>query len=111
MTREIAEYLARLARALEARHSAQSVAFFLMRCLFCMFAQSVGLLPKPATFTDILRRCHDAPETFVGMVGELWRTMDSGGFSAAAEAAVRRFNGGLYAAGAAMAEPLAADGG
>jgi Lon protease-like protein len=38
VTREIAEYLARLARALEARHAPNAVAFFLMRCLFCMFA-------------------------------------------------------------------------
>ena len=103
VTREIAEYLARLARALEARHSPNAVAGFLMRCLFCMFAQSVGLLPERTTFTDILRRCKDAPERFVGFAGELWRQMNSGGFSAAAGDTVRRFNGGLFVG----AEPLA----
>ena len=103
VTREIAEYLARLARALEARYAADSVAFFLMRCLFCMFAQSVGLLPERTTFTDLLARCRGTPEKFVGLVGELWRQMNTGGFSAAAEAVVRRFNGGLYAG---SAEPL-----
>ncbi len=107
VTREIAELLARLAQALERRHAPDAVAFFLMRCLFSMFAQSVGLLPEPATFSDILARCHGSPASFVGLVGELWRTMNTGGFSAAANGTVRRFNGGLYAAGAAPAEPLA----
>lgn len=48
VTREIAELLARLARSLESKgHSPNAVATFLMRCVFCMFAQSVGLLPSP----------------------------------------------------------------
>ncbi len=41
VTREIAAFLAKLAVALEARHAPDSVATFLMRCIFCMFAQSV----------------------------------------------------------------------
>ncbi len=106
VTRDIAQYLARLAQALERRHAPDAVAFFLMRCLFSMFAQSVGLLPEPTTFTDILARCHGSPASFVGLVGELWRQMNTGGFSAAANAMVRRFNGGLYAAGASPADPL-----
>ncbi len=106
VTREIAEYLAYLARALETRHSPNVVAFFLMRCLFCMFAQSVNLLPEPATFTDILKRCQAAPEKFIGFVGDLWRQMNTGGFSAAAGDVIRRFNGGLYADGGGTAEPL-----
>ncbi len=106
VTRDIAEYLARLVRALEARHAPDAVALFVMRCIFCMFAQSVELLPAKDTFTAILERCRGNPEKFVGLVGELWRQMNSGGFSAAAEAVVRRFNGGLYAPGAAGAEPL-----
>src|SRR6185437_291897 len=66
VTREIAEYLALLARALEARHPPEAVAFFLMRCLFSMFAQSVGLLPARTSFTDLLTRCRGTPEKFVG---------------------------------------------
>ncbi len=107
VTREIAEYLARLARALEARYAPEAVATFLMRCLFCMFAQSVRLLPEVTTFTDLLVRCRGSPASFVGLVGELWRQMNTGGFSAAANATLLRFNGGLYAAGAGSAEPLA----
>jgi hypothetical protein len=106
VTREIAEYLARLARDLEARYAPETVAFFLMRCLFCMFAQSVDLLPGRTAFTDLLERCQDSPEKFVGLVGELWRQMNVGGFSAAVEGMVRRFNGGLYAHGSGSAEPL-----
>jgi len=107
VTREIAEYLARLARALEARNTPDAVAHFLMRCLFCMFAQSVDLLPTHTAFTDLLEGCRQDPARFSGMVGELWRQMNSGGFSAALGATVRRFNGGLYAAGTAGTEPLA----
>ena len=47
VTREIAASLAELARSLEAaKHDPQDVAQFLMRCLFTMFAEDVGLLPK-----------------------------------------------------------------
>ena len=108
VTREIAEYLALLARALEARHAPDTVAAFLMRCLFCMFAQSIGLLPERTTFTAILQRCRGAPEKFVPLVADLWRTMNAGGFSVAAEAMVRRFNGGLYA-GSIEPLPVTAD--
>ena len=108
VTREIAQFLARLARALEQRHAPDTVATFLMRCLFCMFAQSVGLLPQRDTFTTILDRCRTAPSKFVILVGDLWRAMDAGGVSVAAEAAVRRFNGGLFAPRLDGGEPLAA---
>ena len=51
VTRDIAALLAKLAAALEGtpakpRHAPKHVATFLMRCIFCMFAQSVGLLPS-----------------------------------------------------------------
>ncbi len=47
VTRDIAALLAKLAAALEGtaakpRHDPGRVATFLMRCIFCMFAQSVG---------------------------------------------------------------------
>lgn len=106
VTRDIAQYLAKLAKALEVRHAPDTVAFFLMRCLFSMFAQSVGLLPGPTTFTDILEDCRPSPKHFVGLVGELWRSMDHGGFSSAARALIRRFNGGLFGARGGPADPL-----
>ena len=115
VTREIAELLARLARALEGpkdkpRHAPQTVATFLMRCIFTMFAQSVGLLPARTAFTELLEGCRGNPPAFVGLAGELWRTMNTGGFSAALRADVRRFNGGLFAPGPhGPAEPLPVD--
>ena len=52
-TRDIADRLARLARSLEGAHPAEDVAHFLMRCLFTMFAEDVGLFPNRA-FTQLL---------------------------------------------------------
>lgn len=109
VTREIAELLARLARALEAQsHAPQHVASFLMRCIFCMFAQSVGLLPSRSAFTELLEECRGNLSAFVPLISELWRTMNAGGFSAALRALVLRFNGGLFAPGLA-AEALPVD--
>jgi len=116
VTRDIAEYLARLVRALEGpkdkpRHAPQHVATFLMRCIFSMFAQSVGLLPSGTAFTELLEDCRKDPKNFVPLVGDLWRTMNAGGFSPALRAMVLRFNGGLFAPGAhGAAEPLPVDG-
>ena len=106
-TREIAALLARLAVALEGRHAPDSVATFLMRSIFCMFAQSVGLLPAADSFTELLADCRAAPHSFVGLAGDLWRAMNAGGFCAALRSDVRRFNGGLFAPGVhGAAEPL-----
>ncbi len=105
VTRDIAAYLAKLAIALEQRHSPDAVATFLMRCIFCMFAQSVGLLPE-ASFTELLRRVEHSPAK-LGLISELWRMMNTGGFSAAIEWDVRRFNGGFFAPGVhGPVEPL-----
>lgn len=96
VTREIAAHLAELAKSLEgAGHAAESVAGFLTRCLFSMFAEDVALIPKGA-FSELLKSLKDAPEQFVPMVGELWRAMDKGEFSIAIRAALPRFNGKLF---------------
>jgi hypothetical protein len=117
VTRDIAALLAKLAIALEGpkdrpRHAPQSVATFLMRCIFCMFAQSVGLLPTKDSFTELLEACHKNPPSFVALVGDLWRKMNDGGFSPALRATVRKFNGGLFAPGPhGPTEPLPVDAG
>jgi hypothetical protein len=104
VTRDIAKLLARMVRSLEGtkqsrRYDPADVATFLMRCIFSMFAQSIGLLPKRDTFTVLLQRCKAEPRTFVGLVGDLWRTMNAGGFSFAIADDIRIFNGGLFAPG------------
>ncbi|MCP5222345.1 MAG: class I SAM-dependent DNA methyltransferase [Zoogloeaceae bacterium] len=103
VTRDIADRLARLAKSLEAAgHAPQHVAGFLMRALFTMFAEDVGLLPERA-FTELLDSLADSPHTFAPMVESLWKTMNSGGFSPIVRGDVLRFNGGLFAEPAAIA--------
>ncbi len=96
VTREVAERLAEVARVLEAAgHAPEVVAGFLSRCLFSMFAEDVGLLPKRA-FVDLLESLKDNPAQFVPLVGEVWRAMDRGEFSAAVRADLLKFNGKLF---------------
>ncbi len=97
VTRDIASHLAELARQLEqAAHSPEAVAGFLMRCLFTMFAEDVGLLPG-RSFTQLLTDIRRAPATFQPMVEHLWQTMNSGGFSVILRQEIPEFNGGLFA--------------
>ena len=103
VTREIADQLARLARSLEAAgHDAQAVAGFLMRALFTMFSEDVGLLPE-RSFTELLIRLQERPEKFAPMVEHLWQTMNTGGFSPLLEEQVLKFNGGLFREASAIA--------
>lgn len=96
VTRAIAAQLAELARSFEAAgHPPKDVAAFLSRCLFTMFAEDVGLLPKQS-FGDLLERFHDHPDTLGRMLEELWKAMDRGEFSAALASDVLRFNGKLF---------------
>lgn len=97
VTRDIANQLALLAKSLEAEgHAPQEVADFLMRALFTMFSEDVGLLPE-RSFTELLYRLRTKPEKFAPMVENLWQAMNTGGFSAILEDKLLRFNGGLFA--------------
>jgi hypothetical protein len=103
VTREIADQLAKLAKSLEAAgHSPQLVSSFLMRALFTMFAEDVGLLPERG-FTELLQRLKNKPDTFAPMLEHLWQTMNSGGFSPILESNLLKFNGGLFAEASAIA--------
>ena len=96
VTRDIAGRLAELAKSLEASgHHAESVAQFLMRCLFTMFAEDVRLLPADS-FRDLLVKHSETPDIAMRMLGVLWQDMDRGGFSGALAAEVLRFNGKLF---------------
>ncbi len=96
VTREIATQLAELAKRLEADgHGAEAVAQFLMRCLFTMFAEDVKLLPSDS-FRDLMMKHAEQPDIAMRMLAQLWRDMDSGGFSAAIAGDVLRFNGKLF---------------
>ena len=107
VTREVAAELAELARSLEAAgHTPHHVAGFLTRCLFSMFAEDVGLLPKSGpeglgSFVHLLRQHREQPATLAQMLKIFWAGMDAGGFNAAIAADVLRFNGKLFKGAAA----------
>jgi hypothetical protein len=97
VTRAVAERLADLAKSLEkSGHPPEAVAHFLMRCLFTMFAEDVGLLPKDS-FTRLLEGRRGKLDTFPGMLRSLWTAMDRGEFSPILEMKLLRFNGQLFA--------------
>lgn len=95
VTRAIAERLAAVSKALERDHDPEEVALFLMRCLFTMFAEDVGLIRKDA-FKTLLRDCRDDPASFLPLVSELWQAMDKGTYSTTVRERMKRFNGKLY---------------
>ena len=94
ITEEAAQKLAPLAAELEAAgHGSEDVARFLMRCLFCMFAEDVALLPT-AHFSKLLEAAQKAPDAFEAEATRLFQTMDAGGVYGFER--IRRFNGALF---------------
>jgi len=103
VTRAISARLAELARSLEAGSAEQpaqppeAVAGFLMRCLFTMFAEDVGLIPA-RSFSQLLKEMRDDPALLPHLLTQLWADMNAGSaFSGALRAPVPHFNGGLFA--------------
>jgi hypothetical protein len=93
VTREIAERLAKVSRALEKKEFNQdALAMFVIRLLFTMFAEDVDLLPHDS-FTNLLRECEESPDSFPPLMEELWRNMDEGKYSSAVRAHLPMFNG------------------
>jgi len=110
VTRDVAALLAELAVSLEgktykpnmpvapvdkAQAAPEIVAAYLTRCLFCMFAEDVELLPKGA-FVGLLQAHRTDPGALQQMLRILWADMDHGGFTAALAKNVLRFNGKLF---------------
>ena len=95
VTRDIAERLARIARNLEGRYDPRVVAEFLMRCLFTMFAEDVGLLPKKG-FEKLLGEMVGTPRHFAPALESLWTVMDGGGYAPHLNETIKRFNGTLF---------------
>jgi hypothetical protein len=95
LTEAAARRFAELAGALHARgHEPQTVAHFLDKLLFCLFAEDTGLLPK-----GLLSRLADAtrakPDDFGAALGELFGRMTLGGGMFGVER-IDWFNGGLF---------------
>ncbi|MEO5799167.1 MAG: DNA methyltransferase [Gemmatimonadales bacterium] len=96
VTREIAGKLAELAATFEGRgFESERVARFLMRCVFCFFAEDVGLLP-PKLFEQTLDTARETGdgEHVARVLTDLWRLMDSGGMFGAQK--IQRFNGHFF---------------
>ncbi|MHB8867489.1 MAG: class I SAM-dependent DNA methyltransferase [Thermoleophilia bacterium] len=98
LTAEAAQQFASLAERLRARgHEPHTVAHFLNKLLFCMFAEDAGLLPG-----GLLRRLAGAasqePEIFTEGLSDLFGKMsDKGGLFGAER--IQWFNGGLFDGG------------
>lgn len=95
VTREVAERLAKLSASLEGRGlDGERVARFLIRCVFTMFAEDVGLLAdKP--FQTAIQDYQDDPAEFAAVMTELWRAMDAGTRFGLRK--LLRFNGHFFA--------------
>src|ERR1019366_10619599 len=80
VTREVAKHLAELAKSFEKEgHAPKIVAEFLTRCLFCMFAEDVGLLNNAdgkKGFTSLLNSLKPDGEGFVEMLRQLFKEMN-----------------------------------
>ena len=94
VTERAATTFAALAQALRERgHESHTVAHFVNRLVFCMFAEDVGLLPNDM-FTRMLKRSRLKPEQFVEYASRLFSAMSTGGDVGFEE--VAWFNGGLF---------------
>ena len=105
LTERAAATFAELAQSLRERgHDPQSVAHFVNRLVFCMFAEDVDLLPGNM-FTRMLTHARRIPGKFPDYASRLFGAMSSGGdidFQT-----VAWFNGGLFDDDAAL--PLGRD--
>ncbi|WP_376966872.1 DNA methyltransferase [Azospirillum sp. A26] len=94
LTEEVAGRFATLAARMVARgHDRWTVAHFLMRLVFCMFAEDVGLLGK-GLFTQLLDEAARDPADFTALAEQLFRSMKTGGRLGFEK--VDWFNGGLF---------------
>lgn len=95
ITQEAASRFAEIAQTMRARKlDPYSVARFLDRVVFILFAQSVDLL-KDRLVSRVLSNSREKPEVFAQMMSALFREMATGGFFGADK--IRWFDGNLFA--------------
>ena len=105
VTQGIAKKFSRLAERLELEDRSrgatrEQVAHFLMRLLFCLFADSIGLLPNHL-FRELVEQNRFSPNKFLRMLSALFAAMSEregifGPYS------IRYFNGDLFNSSAVM---------
>jgi type II restriction/modification system DNA methylase subunit YeeA len=95
ITEEAAGQFGALAETLRKRGlDSQPVAHFLIQCLFCMFAEDEGLLPR-GIFTGLLAKAADDPARAANRLTALFAAMQNGGDYG--DDTIAWFNGGLFA--------------
>ena len=96
ITSDAAERFGDLAKRLRMRKgvSAQRAAHFLMKLMFCMFGERIGLLPSKL-FGRLLETAKANPAMLTRKLENLFRAMADGGDFGAET--IPRFNGGLFA--------------
>lgn len=105
VTQGIASLLAKMTQSLEARakledptqkaEHAYRISKFLMRCIFAMFAEDIGLLPAGG-FLKLIEMYKGRADRFHHAANDFFDKMDKGGHLPAIQADIRRFNGGLF---------------
>lgn len=105
VTEAAAREFSRLAESLRAKgHEPHDTAQFLIRLLFCLFAEDVGLLPANL-FTRLVEQTRTRPDVFARRLGVLFASMTTGGDFG--EHDIKHFNGGLFVDAAVL--PLTRD--
>jgi hypothetical protein len=105
VTQDIAALLAKMTQTMERRAPAGDpvskgewafkVSKFLMRCIFAIFAEDIGLLPKGA-FLRLIEQHKGKANRFHIAASQFFETMDKGGYSPAIQEDIKKFNGGLF---------------
>ncbi len=94
VTEEAAREFGKLAELVRAYGlDAPAAAHFLIRILFCLFAEDVGLLPNQI-FSALVKRKWGATSQLAQQLHELFRQMARGGSFGVEE--IKKFNGGLF---------------
>ncbi|MCL2823559.1 MAG: hypothetical protein FWD57_06170, partial [Polyangiaceae bacterium] len=97
VTEDVAGHLANLARMLEDDgHNSGAISQFLMRCIFTMFAEDVGVLPSRC-FTKIIEESLANPKMYLSLVRDLWESMIEGRLSTTLRQELMRFNESIFA--------------
>lgn len=94
VTEQAAKEFARLAELLRKwGEDPAQIGHFLIRLLFCLFAEDAGLLPKDL-FTRLLARTRRNAPAFAAQLRQLFSAMSTGGWFGEHE--ILHFNGGLF---------------
>ena len=94
ITQKASGHFAEIAESMRKRGlEPQAVAHFLVRVVFCLFAEDVGLLER-GLFTRLVTRVGSDPKKFARHIGDLFSAMATGGDFLLEP--IRHFNGSLF---------------